>query len=710
MGRILIVDDSLTVRMDLKELFEAAEHTAVVSATADAARREIANQSFDLIVLDVLLPDADGIALLKEFKSGDRSRAIPVMLLSSETEVRDRVRGLSTGADEYTGKPYDSSYVISRANQLINKTRTSGDSQAVTAILVIDDSATFRNDFAAALQAAGYRALVAQTGEEGLRVAADARPDAIVVDGMLPGISGRTVIRRIKSDAVLLRIPCLLLTASEDTADEIGALEAGADGFVRKGQDIEVILARLGVILRSRADSVVPTAGESIFGPKKVLAVDDSPTYLNELAEQLRSAGNDVILARSGEEALELLPAAAVDCILLDLVMPGLSGVETCRQIKASPQWRRTPVVMLTAREDRDAMVASFSAGADDFIPKSSELPVLHARVRSQLRRKQFEDENLRVRLELHQREIEAAEARAHRELAETRAKLLADLEQQNARLEETNRGVLALYQELEERAGSLQRASELKSRFISYISHEFRTPVTSILSLSELLLAGSDTPMTPEQSKPVSLIADAAQSLLRMVDDLLDLAKVEAGKVSIRLNAFNVSSLFGTLRGLFRPLFASKPGLSLSFSDASDLPSLYTDETKVAQILRNLISNAMKFTEVGQVHVAATEGRRGEIIFSVNDTGIGIGADDQKRIFEEFTQIENPAQRTQRGTGLGLPLSRKLAAVLGGSLKVQSQVGVGSTFYAEIPTRYVALEHGNGSRAESDKTISTPF
>src|SRR5665213_2435943 len=694
MGRILIIDDSLTIRMDLKELFEDAGHVAVGCETAEAARQEVARRAWDLIVLDVLLPDADGIALLKEFKSGTGTSGIPVMLLSSEVEVRDRVRGFSTGADEYTGKPYDSSYVLSRANQLLNRRGTSAEPRTRPTVLVIDDSPTFCQTFAAALEIAGYRTLVAQTGEEGLRIAADMRPDAILVDGMLPGISGRTVIRRMKSDAVLVRTPCLLLTASEDIADEIGALEAGAEGFVRKGQDIDVILARLAAILRSGAESVSPAAGESIFGPKTILAVDDSPTYLNELAEQLRGAGYNVILARSGEEVLELLPAAAIDCVLLDLVMPGLSGVETCRRIKASPQWRATPVIMLTAREDREAMVASFNAGADDFIPKSSELAVLHARVRGQLRRKQFEDENLRVRQELYQRKIEAAEGRANRELAETRATLLADLERQNARLEETNRGVLALYQELEERAGSLQRASELKSRFISYISHEFRTPVTSVLSLSRLLLDGTDGPLTPEQGKQVSFIGHSTESLLRMVDDLLDLAKVEAGKISVRLGSFTIPSLFGTLRGLFRPLFAAKPALSLIFDEAENVPSLYTDEAKVAQILRNLISNAMKFTESGEVRVSAAQREPGRITFSVTDTGFGIAPEDQEHIFEEFTQVENPAQRSQKGTGLGLPLSRKLAEVLGGSLDVQSQLGVGSTFYAEIPTRYGAHEH----------------
>ena len=703
MAKILIIDDSLTVRMNLKELFEEAGHQTAVCPTAEVARQELAGCAWSLIVLDVLLPDADGIELLRELKSGADTADVPVVLLSTEVEVRDRLRGLSTGADDYVGKPYDTSYLISRTNQLLNRNRAQvKDQRSKPAILVIDDSPTFRHAFAAALESAGYEALLAPTGELGLRMAAETRPDAVVVDGVLPGINGRTVIHRMKSDGVLLRVPCLLLTGSEEAADEVAALEAGADGFVRKGDDIEIILARLATVMRSQGAPISEAVEESIFSPKKILAVDDSPTYLQELAEQLRSAGNDVVLARSGEEALELVAATMVDCILLDLIMPGLSGVEVCQQIKTSPQWRNVPLIMLTACDDREAMVASFNAGADDFISKSSEPAVLHARLRGQLRRRQFEDENLRIRQELHQREIEAAEARANRELAETRARLLADLKQKNVHLEEAARGIQSLYHELEERAGSLQQASEIKSQFISYISHEFRTPLTSIISLSRMLIGQTSGPLTVEQGKQASLITESSESLLAMVDDLLDSAKVDAGKFTINLNSFDAASLFGTLRGLFQPLFADRDGLCLVFEEVPDLPPLYTDEAKVAQILRNLISNAMKFTESGEVRVAAVAAAD-TVTFSVTDNGIGIAPDEQERIFEDFTQVDSITQRSQKGTGLGLPLSRKLAEVLGGRLQVSSQLGIGSTFRAEIPIRYSPPESSRSGVPQRD-------
>jgi signal transduction histidine kinase/CheY-like chemotaxis protein len=255
-----------------------------------------------------------------------------------------------------------------------------------------------------------------------------------------------------------------------------------------------------------------------------------------------------------------------------------------------------------------------------------------------------------------------------------------------NQELGDTNRGVVALYAELDERAEQLRKASELKTRFMSNMSHEFRTPLNSVLALSRLLLDRIDGELTPEQERQVGYIRRSAESLLDMVNDLLDLAKVEAGKVDIRPVTFRVSELFGGLRGALKPLLVS-PSVELTFEAAPDLPSLYTDEAKVAQILRNLISNALKFTEEGEVKVTVRcDGDDGRMSFSVRDTGIGIAPADQERIFEEFSQIETRLQRKVKGTGLGLPLSRSLASLLGGELRVESVVGQGSVFTLCIP------------------------
>jgi signal transduction histidine kinase/CheY-like chemotaxis protein len=259
---------------------------------------------------------------------------------------------------------------------------------------------------------------------------------------------------------------------------------------------------------------------------------------------------------------------------------------------------------------------------------------------------------------------------------------------QLNLELGDTNRGVVALYAELDERAEQLRRAGELKTRFLSNMSHEFRTPLNSILALSRLLLDRIDGELTPEQERQVGYIRRSAESLLELVNDLLDLAKVEAGKVEVKATSFTVSNLFGALRGALRPLQVS-PSVELIFDRADDMPELLTDEAKVAQILRNLISNALKFTEKGEVRVRAQyDGESKLAIFSVRDTGIGIAPDDQTRIFEEFSQIDTRLQKKTKGTGLGLPLSRSLAELIGGTIRVESVLGQGSVFTLAIPAR----------------------
>ncbi|MFZ0731084.1 MAG: ATP-binding protein [Candidatus Sulfotelmatobacter sp.] len=264
-----------------------------------------------------------------------------------------------------------------------------------------------------------------------------------------------------------------------------------------------------------------------------------------------------------------------------------------------------------------------------------------------------------------------------------------SELAQLNRELDETNRGVVALYAELNDKADFLQRASELKSHFLSNMSHEFRTPLNSITALSGILLDRLDGDLTPEQEKQIRFIRDSAHGLTELVNDLLDLAKVEAGKVTIRPNGFEVEGLFAALRGMLKPLLSQNSSVNLVFEDPVAIPELFTDEPKVSQILRNFISNALKFTERGEVRVAVEKGSGPSVVFSVSDTGIGIATEDQEHIFQEWTQLDGKVQRSVKGTGLGLPLSRKFAQLLGGDVYVKSQLGIGSTFYAVIPIQF---------------------
>lgn len=277
---------------------------------------------------------------------------------------------------------------------------------------------------------------------------------------------------------------------------------------------------------------------------------------------------------------------------------------------------------------------------------------------------------------------------RQSRELAVALGELLErqeELTRLTRELEDTNRGVVALYAELDERAEHLRRADDAKSRFLSNMSHEFRSPLYSIRALSKLLMDRTDGDLTDEQAKQVRYIRRAAEELSETVDDLLDLAKIEAGKVEVRPTEFEVDTLFSALRGMLRPLVPAA-GVELIFDPCDDIPPVYTDEGKVSQILRNFVSNALKFTEAGEVRVRAHYDVSEQLLtFSVSDTGIGIAPEHQQSIFEEFEQVENPIQAFVKGTGLGLPLCSKLCKLLGGTVGLESEPGKGSTFSATI-------------------------
>lgn len=271
-------------------------------------------------------------------------------------------------------------------------------------------------------------------------------------------------------------------------------------------------------------------------------------------------------------------------------------------------------------------------------------------------------------------------------------AQLQSETEALRAELDETNQGVLALYAELDIQAEELRQASDLKSRFLSYMSHEFRTPLGSILSINSLLADELDGPLSPEQHKQVAFVSTAARELSDMVDDLLDLAKIEAGRISISPAWFDMFDLFSALRGMFRPIVDAS-AVDLIFEEPKGLPRLYTDDKKLAQILRNFISNSLKFTTRGEVRVSARLEGTDKVRFAVSDTGIGIAAELYGALFEDFSQVDSPLQKRLRGTGLGLSLCKRFATLLGGEVGMDSAPGVGSTFYVIIPLA-IALEN----------------
>jgi signal transduction histidine kinase len=269
------------------------------------------------------------------------------------------------------------------------------------------------------------------------------------------------------------------------------------------------------------------------------------------------------------------------------------------------------------------------------------------------------------------------------------------DLTRLNAELGDTNRAVTALYAELEVQAGELRRRAEAISTFLSSLTHELRTPLYAVRGMTEAILRDHEDDLSDGIRQDVLLIDGAMVEALDLVNDSLDMAKVAAGRTIVRLSTVDVAEMFGTLRAVATRLPANT-GVDLRFDEPTDVPALETDAFKLSQILRNFIVNALKFTEAGHVRVSAQACNGGDAVrFAVSDTGPGLSPDDQRRAFEEFVQLSAERHGEIRGTGLGLPLTRRLAAILGGEVRVESTLGKGATFTVEVPRRYPGAIEG---------------
>jgi DNA-binding response OmpR family regulator len=650
---VLIVDDSLTVRMDLTEAFESAGLKPLTCASIGEARAAFAAQPVDLLVLDVLLPDGDGVDFLREIRSQPATRTLPVLFLSSEAEVKDRIRGVATGADDYVGKPYDPDYVVARSRELLRARRvqvSSGATEQKARVLVIDDSVTFREELRRALEGAGYQVVTATSGEKGLQLAGADRPSALIVDGVMSGMDGATVIRKLRLDAALRDLPCLLLTASEDENAELHALDAGADAFVRKEEDMDVILARFAAMLRT-AQSGIGLAS-SIAVPNRILAVDDSVTYSQELAAALREERYEVVLAHCGEDAIDMLAAQTVDCVLLDLMMPGIGGQETCRRIKASPALRNIPLIMLTAVEDRQALIEGLSTGADDFISKANDFDVLRARIQAQIRRKQFEDESRRVRNRLLHSELEVAEARSARELAEAKASLVEELEYKNRELE----------------------------AFSYSVSHDLRAPLRSIDGFSQALLEDYEPRLDETGKNYLHRIRAGAQRMSALIEDMLLLARISRTEVNRAL--IDLSEL---ARDVSNELKLQHPDRTVALQIEAGLVA-QADFGLMRVLLDNLLGNAWKFT--ARADEARVEfkihSRDADTVFSIEDNGAGFDMAHAASLFQPFRRLHGSSEFP--GTGIGLATVKRVVDHHGGRIWAEGETGKGARIFFTIP------------------------
>jgi PAS domain S-box-containing protein len=677
-------------------------------------------------------------------------------------------------------------------------------------------------DLGEALQSVGFDTVLCSDILSAKVALAQERTALIVLDVLVSDGSGLDFLKALRSSPTTRQVPVLLLSTMEEIKSRIQKIDLGNVVFSGKPYNLSEVVAHAQVLTQVKAlreADIYTEKGLNLLGAKRLLAVDDSITYLQELASQLREEDYVVILANSGEEALELLATEQVDGILLDLIMPGLSGQEACKRIKQSENLRDTPLIMLTAHDDRDAMIECINSGADDFIAKSADFEVLKTRLRAHLRRKHFEDENHRIREKLVRKDTEATariQMDAEREKLDQRLRdhqfytrslfesnidalmttdpsgIITDVNNQMEVLTECTRdeligapfsrsftdperaeesiklvlikkkltnyeltvrgkggketvvsfntttfydryrnlqGVFAaarditerklfdqlLHQknvELENAKSVAEKANLAKSDFLSSMSHELRTPLNAILGFTQLIESGTPLP-TPTQQQNLEEVLKAGWYLLELINEILDLAQIESGKVTLSMEAFSLLDLILECRSMIEPL-AEKRGISMAFPRL-ELPAyfVYADPTRVKQALINLLFNAIKYNNPGgSVTVECILHTPNSIRISVRDTGQGLAPDQFAQLFQPFNRLGKDSG-SEEGTGIGLVISKQLIELMGGTIGVESTVGVGSVFWFELSLTSApltaVLEAGRLPLIELDVTEGIP-
>lgn len=394
----------------------------------------------------------------------------------------------------------------------------------------------------------------------------------------------------------------------------------------------------------------------------RILVIDDDAVDRMAIRRALKQSPltlEHVQEVECGEAAIATLANYPFDCAFLDYRLPDFDGLELMKQLEV--QEISVPLIVLTGQGDEQTAVDFMKAGASDYLVKSRISPELLAQcIRSALRVYQAE------------RAVQAAQQQLHA----TNALLL----QQNQALEEQRR-------QIQRQTIEVMRASRLKSEFLATMSHELRTPLNAIIGFSQLLMRRRSETWTAKQADMVARIHSNGKNLLALLNEILDFSKLDAKRLELRPEPFNLAKLAETTVAEMRSL-AEQKSLALALTLALDQDMVFNDPTRVRQVLTNLISNAIKFTERGSVTVSLRELAEDQIEIAVADTGIGLSQSELTSIFEAFRQVDQTHTRKHMGTGLGLAIVDSLVALMGGSITVESQPQAGSTFYVRLPRR----------------------
>lgn len=519
-------------------------------------------------------------------------------------------------------------------------------------ILIVEDSATMRAVCLDKLQRAGFLCSGVELATEALALLQKAdhsgEPfDAVLLDWILPGMSAPEFLRLIDEEPRYQHLAVMIFSERPDEeAYHLTVTRKRCD--LQLKDELDKLPARISSFLSiyTGLGSAQSLEDDRETATGHVLLVDDSATVRARYAQLLSSIGLTVTTADSVAEGLRVAQENPPDLAIIDYYMPDGNGDELCQKMAADAQLNTVPTVMFSAR--RDARERALASGAIDLIYKDDPVHVFLLRVRAILKAMRVQ----RLARDLEQAKESAALMREAKELAEA--------------------------------------ANRAKSEFLANMSHELRSPLNSLLVLSKMLADNREGNLTADQRKSAEIIHDSGQGLLTIINDLLDLAKVEAGHMPINMALSSIDSITTSMDNMFTPI-ANNGGINFEIQRDQEVPDfLFTDAQRLTQILRNLLSNACKFTlEKGVVRLKIslnTVDR--QVTFAVEDDGIGIEANKLELIFESFQQADNSTSRQYGGTGLGLAISREMSHLLGGYIRVTSEAGKGSCFTLSVPLR----------------------
>ena len=529
-------------------------------------------------------------------------------------------------------------------------------------ILIVEDSETQALKLRELLEREAWDVVTAQDAEQALEEINRRVPDLVILDFWLPGIRGDELCQRIRMNINTRGIPILMMTAEDQGQSEVHALAGGADDYVSKSDDDDILLIRVRSLLRkSRRQMSVLGPTDAYFRQARILAIDDSRTYLEYLTEELKAEGYLVENAPSGPDGLALLERRGFDCILLDLMMPEMDGIEVCRRIHEIRYRMSDPVVvlMLTAHETKDDMTRGLDAGADDFVGKSSDIGVVKGRVRALLRRKFFQEENLRIIEELKNKEMETLRARLEKEAADGRAAIADRLRETGAELEWANK--------------------ELEA-FTYSVSHDLRAPLRVADGFSRILIEDYAGQLDSEGLRMLAVIREHMQKMGDLIDDLLTLSRL--GRKELQKKPVDMTA---QARDAVEEMRWQENGAHVD-ARVGDLPRIQGDPALIKQVWINLISNAFKYTRraaAPQVEISADAGER-ETVFRVRDNGAGFDMKYVHKLFGVFQSL-HPADEFE-GTGVGLAIVQRVIHRHGGRVWAEGELNKGATFYFALP------------------------